>query len=78
MKVYLNRIIDENHSYRAPEKETTLNPNEWNPPNIKQTLNVSIVVSGCQCFMAIGLRAGHVLLKRSTIKREVSDEGQGQ
>lgn len=60
-------MIDENHSCRAPEEETTLNPDEWNPPKIKKIFNVSSVVSGCQGFMAIGLRAGHVFFKKSSV-----------
>jgi len=38
------------------------------------------VVSGCQCFMAIGLRASHVLFKNEFcdfFRREISGEGQG-
>jgi len=74
-------MIDENHSCRAPEEETTLNPDEWNPPKIKKIFNVSSVVSGCQCFMAIGLRAGHVLFKKEfcdLFRRGISGKGQGQ
>jgi len=56
-------VIDENHSYKAPEEETTLNPDEWNPPKMQQTVNVSIAVSGWQCFVAIGLRLSHILFK---------------
>jgi hypothetical protein len=54
--------IDEDHSYKAPEEETTLNPDEWNPPKIR-TFNVSIEVTGCQCFMAIESSGSHVLIK---------------